>query len=168
MWNAFGNGSSGYVSKAQGWEFVPCSRLERPGKKLQSPASVRSFPSHLLELPPGPAAITAASDATGAQTPNQQPHTRIKKKLEELKKRFDQEKEEWRMEKEMLLRQVADIQVQTDACVRKLSGFDQTTVCNKMPTSSILFCVVFAGWREQEDAVGSEVCFRGGAVGGEA
>ncbi|KTG35773.1 hypothetical protein cypCar_00017397 [Cyprinus carpio] len=123
MWNAFGNGSSGYVSKAQGWEFVPCSRLERPGKKLQSPASVRSFPSHLLELPPGPSAAPA-SDATGAQTPNQQPHTRIKKKLEELKKRFDQEKEEWRMEKEMLLRQVADIQVQTEAC--DLRAFDLT------------------------------------------
>ncbi|KTF75328.1 hypothetical protein cypCar_00044992 [Cyprinus carpio] len=93
MWNAFGNGSGGYVSKAQGWEFLPCSRLERPGKKLQSPARVRSFPSHLLELPPGPSAAPA-SDATGGQTPNQEPHTRTKKKLEELKKRFDQEKEE--------------------------------------------------------------------------
>lgn len=116
MWNAFGNGSSGYASKAQGWEFVPCSRLERAGKKLQSPARVRSFPSSLLELPPGP----SASDATGGQTPNlelQSPHTRTKKKLEGLKKRFDQEKEEWRMEKELLLRQVADIQVQTDACM---------------------------------------------------
>lgn len=115
MWNAFGNGSSGYVSKAQGWEFVPCSRLERPGKKVQSPARVRSFPSNLLEqLPPGPAA--AASDATREQTPSQElqsPHTRLKKKLEDLKKRYDHEKEEWRMEKEMLLRQVADIQVQT-------------------------------------------------------
>ncbi|XP_016342563.1 uncharacterized protein KIAA0408-like [Sinocyclocheilus anshuiensis] len=112
MWNAFGNGSSGYVSKAQGWEFVPCSRLERPGKKLQSPSRVRSFPSNLLQLPPGPSAA-AASDATGGQTQNlelQSPHTRTKKKLEELKKRYDQEKEEWRMEKEMLLRQVADIQ----------------------------------------------------------
>ncbi|ROL32974.1 Microtubule cross-linking factor 1 [Anabarilius grahami] len=111
MWNAFGNGSSGYVSKAQGWEFVPCSRLERPGKKVQSPARVRSFPSNLLEqLPPGPA---AASDATREQTPSQElqsPHTRLKKKFEDLKKRFDHEKEEWRMEKEMLLRQVADIQ----------------------------------------------------------
>ncbi|KAL1258824.1 hypothetical protein QQF64_009401, partial [Cirrhinus molitorella] len=120
MWNAFGNGSSGYVSKAQGWEFVPCSRPERAGKKVQSPARVRSFPSNLLEqqqLPPGPAvaaiAAAAASDATSGQTLNQElqsPHTRIKKKFEELKKRYDQEKEEWRMEKEMLLRQVADIQ----------------------------------------------------------
>ncbi|XP_056114102.1 protein SOGA3a [Rhinichthys klamathensis goyatoka] len=107
MWNAFGNGSSGYVSKAQGWEFVPCPRLERPGKKVQSPARVRSFPSNLLEqLPPG------SSDAPRAQTPSHEhsPHTRLKKKLEDLKKRYDHEKEEWRMEKEMLLRQVADIQ----------------------------------------------------------
>ncbi|XP_077062819.1 protein SOGA3a isoform X2 [Siphateles boraxobius] len=108
MWNAFGNGSSGYVSKAQGWEFVPCSRLERPGKKVQSPARVRSFPSNFLEqLPPGP------SDAPRAQTPSHElhsPHTRLKKKLEDFKKRYDHEKEEWRMEKEMLLRQVADIQ----------------------------------------------------------
>ncbi|XP_067305411.1 protein SOGA3a [Pseudorasbora parva] len=113
MWNAFGNGSSGYVSKAQGWEFVPCSRLERPGKKVQSPARVRSFPSHLLEqLPPGPAAASAASDAPRGQTPSREPspHTRLKKKVEDLKKRYDHEKEEWRMEKEMLLRQVADIQ----------------------------------------------------------
>ncbi|XP_043116505.1 protein SOGA3a isoform X3 [Puntigrus tetrazona] len=108
MWNAFGNGSSGYVSKAQGWEFVPCSRLERPGKKLQSPARVRSFPSNLPELPPGPPPAAAASDATHPEL--QSPHTRTKKKLEELKKRFDQEKEEWRVEKETLLRQVADIQ----------------------------------------------------------
>ncbi|XP_073703062.1 protein SOGA3a isoform X1 [Garra rufa] len=119
MWNAFGNGSSGYVSKAQGWEFVPCSRPERAGKKVQIPARVRSFPSNLLEqqqLPPGPALAAiaaAASDATSGQTPNQElqsPHTRTKKKFEELKKRYDQEKEEWRMEKETLLRQVADIQ----------------------------------------------------------
>ncbi|KAK7157227.1 hypothetical protein R3I93_008643 [Phoxinus phoxinus] len=108
MWNAFGNGSSGYVSKAQGWEFVPCSRLERPGKKVPSPARVRSFPSNFLEqLPPG------ASDAPRAQTPSHElhsPHARLKKKLEDLKKRYDHEKEEWRMEKEMLLRQVANIQ----------------------------------------------------------
>lgn len=137
MWNAFGNGSSGYVSKAQGWEFVPCSRLERPGKKVQSPARVRSFPSNLLEqLPPGPAA--AASDATRGQTPSQElqsPHTRLKKKFEDFKKRYDHEKEEWRMEKEMLLRQVADIQVQTQAC--DSSGFDQSAEC----ISLILRCV---------------------------
>ncbi|KAL0173261.1 hypothetical protein M9458_033572, partial [Cirrhinus mrigala] len=59
--------------------------------------------SNLLEqqLSPGPAvaalaAAAAASDATGGQTPNQElqsPHTRIKKKFEELKKRYDLEKE---------------------------------------------------------------------------
>ncbi|XP_051574188.1 uncharacterized protein KIAA0408-like [Myxocyprinus asiaticus] len=112
MWNAFGNGSSGYVSKAQGWEFVPCSRLERGGKRGQSPARVRSFPSNLLEqLPSGPAA--AASDATCGQTPYQElqsQHTRLKNTFEELKKRYEQEKEECRMEKEKLLRQVAEIQ----------------------------------------------------------
>ncbi|XP_052000651.1 protein SOGA3a isoform X1 [Xyrauchen texanus] len=112
MWNAFGNGSSGYVSKAQGWEFVPCSRLERGGKRVQSPARVRSFPSnHLEQRPPGHA--TAASDATCGQTPYlelQSQHPRLKNKFEELKKRYDQEKEEWRMEKEKLLRQVAEIQ----------------------------------------------------------
>lgn len=132
MWNAFGNGSSGYVSKAQGWEFVPCSRLERPGKKVQSPARVRSFPSNLLEqLPPG-------SDAPRGQTPSQElqsPHSRLKKKFEDLKKRYDHEKEEWRVEKETLLRQVADIQVQTQA--RDTSGFDQPAEC----ISLILPCV---------------------------
>ncbi|XP_052003737.1 uncharacterized protein KIAA0408-like isoform X2 [Xyrauchen texanus] len=107
MWNSFGNGSSGYVSKAQGWEFVPCSRLERGGKRVQSPARVRSFPSNLLEqLPPGPA--VAASDAACGQTPYQElqsQHTRLKNTFEELKRRHEREKEECRMEKEMLLRQ---------------------------------------------------------------
>jgi len=154
MWNAFGNGSSGYVSKAQGWEFVPCPRLERPGKKVQSPARVRSFPSNFLEqLPPG------SSDAPSHE---HSPHTRLKKKLEDLKKRYDHEKEEWRMEKEMLLRQVADIQVATNTSMR------HQWVLTNQQCASLLFCVVFTGWGKQKDIVGPEVCFRRGAVGGEA
>ncbi|TRY53711.1 hypothetical protein DNTS_020262 [Danionella cerebrum] len=96
MWSAFGNGSSAFGSKAQGWEFVPGSRLKK------NPARVRSFPSALLEqqLPPGASGNEA--------TPNQElpsPHLRLKKKFEELKTRYDLDREQWRMEKEMLLRQ---------------------------------------------------------------
>ncbi|XP_030641197.1 protein SOGA3a [Chanos chanos] len=112
MWNAFGSGSGlhggagGYVSKAQGWEFIPCSRLERergrgnnrsPHRTLSSPASVSL--GHFYERPlPG----------VGAAQSSQ--HSRLKKKIEDLKKRHEQDKEEWMREKELLLRQVADIQ----------------------------------------------------------
>ncbi|XP_057197179.1 protein SOGA3a isoform X2 [Triplophysa rosa] len=106
MWSAFGNGSSGFASKAEGWEFVPCSSSEGGCKKVQSPR-VRSFPSNLLEqLPPGPAAATDATPYSELQSQ----HTRLKKRFEELKKRHDLEREVWRMEKETLLRQFADIQ----------------------------------------------------------
>nr|XP_055067993.1 protein SOGA3a isoform X1 [Misgurnus anguillicaudatus] len=107
MWSAFGNGSSGNVSRAKGWEFVQCSRLERGGRKVQSPR-VRSFPSNLLEqFPPGPA------DASDGQTSHQElhsQHTRIKRRFDELKRRYDQDRDAWRMEKETLLRQFADLQ----------------------------------------------------------
>lgn len=111
MWSTFGNGSSGFTSKAEGWEFVPCSRSERGGKKVQSPR-IRSFPSNFLEqLPPGPAAATDATPYSELQSQ----HTRLKKRFEELKKRHDLEREAWRMEKETLLRQFADIQVLEEA-----------------------------------------------------
>ncbi|KAM7382584.1 hypothetical protein PAMP_002310 [Pampus punctatissimus] len=44
------------------------------------------------------------------QQQQQTQHTRLKKKLEDLKKRHVQDKEEWMREKESLLREVADIQ----------------------------------------------------------
>ncbi|KAG7469923.1 hypothetical protein MATL_G00133930 [Megalops atlanticus] len=126
MWNAFGNGSGlhggggggGYVSKAQGWEFVPCSsRLQKergrrtsrsPLRTLSSPASVGPFYEQLL---PG----LGVTPETGAQAQSarqdlQSQHARLKKKFEDLKKRHGQDKEEWMREKEMLLRQVAEIQ----------------------------------------------------------
>ncbi|XP_076137361.1 uncharacterized protein LOC143119624 [Alosa pseudoharengus] len=122
MWNAFGNGSglhgggSGYVGKAQGWEFVPCSRLERERGRGKSPLRTLS-PSipvgHFFEQPiPGLGAV-GASDSTRGQVPRnelQTQHTRLKKKIEDLKKRHGQDKEEWMREKEVLLRQMADIQ----------------------------------------------------------
>ncbi|XP_071251686.1 uncharacterized protein [Salvelinus alpinus] len=125
MWNAaFGNGSDlrsgggggggGYVP-AQDWEFVPCSRLERerergrgksrsPFRTFSSPPTVTPFyeQSHpgtvgtSVELPPGHEPGTH--------------HSRLKKKFEHLKKRHGQDKEEWIREKEILLRQVAEIQ----------------------------------------------------------
>ncbi|XP_062393933.1 uncharacterized protein LOC134082301 [Sardina pilchardus] len=122
MWNAFGNGSglhgggSGYVGKAQGWEFVPCSRLERERGRGKSPLRTLS-PSipvgHFFEQPFPGLGAAGASDSTRGQVPRnelQTQHTRLKKKIEDLKKRHGQDKEEWMREKEVLLRQMADIQ----------------------------------------------------------
>lgn len=120
MWNAFGNGSGlhgvggggGYVP-AQGWEFVPCSRLGRGRscsqlRRVSSPPTVGQF---FEQLQPGVG--TSLEDARGqVRGPEPQSHhTRIKKKFEDLKKRHGQDKKEWMREKEILLRQVADIQV---------------------------------------------------------
>lgn len=116
MWNALGNGSGfysgeggGYVCKAHGWEFVPCSMLEREGDRTRSrsplrgvtcTASVGHFPEH--------------SGLGGAASPSadlQRQHLRLRKRFEELRKRHGQEKDTWMKEKEMLLREVADVQV---------------------------------------------------------
>lgn len=130
MWNAFGSGSgllggsgSGYVGKAQGWEFVPCSssRLERergrgksrsPLRTLSSPIPVGHFYEQHI---PGLGAAAAASESTRGLAPRNelqtQQHSRLKKKIDDLKKRHGHDREEWMREKEVLLRQMADIQV---------------------------------------------------------
>ncbi|XP_033860125.2 protein SOGA3a isoform X1 [Acipenser ruthenus] len=124
MWNAFGNGSGvyggggGYVSRAQGWEFVPRSRLEKernrgrscsPRRTISSPASV----PHLFEEPKPVLGAVASESAVPAQASKyelQCQHSRLKKKFEELNKLHGQKKDEWMKEKEALLRQVAEIQ----------------------------------------------------------
>ncbi|XP_063736420.1 uncharacterized protein LOC134862417 isoform X2 [Eleginops maclovinus] len=139
MWSAFMNGSgihgggvAGGGVPSQGWEFVPCSRMDRPDRgrgKNRSPSRRISSPptvfSHIYDsqfsatveggagtqlevlrgqMWPGP-------DAQQQQQPPQQTQqARLKKKLEDLKKRHVQDKEEWIREKESLLREVADIQ----------------------------------------------------------
>ncbi|XP_072316081.1 uncharacterized protein [Eucyclogobius newberryi] len=136
MWSAFMNGSglhagggAGYVP-SQGWEFVPCSRMERPGKgKIRNPLKRISSPptvfSQLYEQPfqalgaeRGPGApseflrgqMWSGPEPQQQQQQQQQQHARLKKKFEELKKRHVEEKEEWMREKESLLREVANIQ----------------------------------------------------------
>lgn len=136
MWSAFMNGTGlhggggaggGYVP-SQGWEFVPSHRMERPERgrgKSRSPSRRISSPptvfSHTLEpqstASPGGrdrAAVLRGQMWPGPEPQQQQqqtPHTRLKRKLEDLKKRHVQDKEEWMREKESLLREVADIQV---------------------------------------------------------
>ncbi|XP_031674857.1 uncharacterized protein LOC109885591, partial [Oncorhynchus kisutch] len=130
MWNAaFGNGSDlrsgggggcggGYVP-AQDWEFVSCSRLERerergrgksrsPFRTFSSPPTVTQFyeQSH-------PGTVGTSLELPRGQVRAQEPgthHSRLKKKFEHFKKRHGQDKEEWIREKEILLRQVAEIQ----------------------------------------------------------
>ncbi|KAM4633448.1 protein SOGA3a isoform 2-T2 [Polymixia lowei] len=130
MWNAFGNGSGmhggggGYVP-SQGWEFVPCSRAEKPERgrgKSRSPLRRISSPptvfSQIFEPQSGAGGGGTPLEALRGQIwpghePQQQQqtqHTRLKKKFDDLKKRHGQDKEEWIREKEILLREVADIQ----------------------------------------------------------
>lgn len=127
-----GAAGGGYVP-SQGWEFVPCSRTAKADRgrgKSRSPLRRISSPptvfSHIYEPQVG-ASPGAGQGGAGIQTENpggqmwpgpepqqqqqQQQQTRLKKKFEDLKKRHEQDKEEWMREKELLLREVADIQV---------------------------------------------------------
>lgn len=133
--NGGGGAGGGYVP-SQGWEFVPCSRMERAERgrgKCRSPLRRISSPptvfSHIYEPQFGPppgggdggagnqleilgGQMRPGREAQGQQQHQQQTqHTRLKKKFEDLKKRHVQDKEEWMREKESLLREVADIQV---------------------------------------------------------
>lgn len=95
------------VRKTHGWEFVPCSMKERDRNRSRSPlrevtsrASVGHFSQH--------------SGLGGAVSPSadlQNQHLRLRKRFEELRKRHGQEKDAWMKEKEMLLREVAEVQV---------------------------------------------------------
>lgn len=131
-----GGGAGGGYVPSQGWEFVPCSRMDRadggrgksrsPLRRISSPPTVFS---HIYDNQFG---ASAGGGGGGAGTqlevlrgqmwpgPEPQPqqqqqqqtqHTRLKKKFEDLKKRHEQDKEDWMREKESLLREVADIQV---------------------------------------------------------
>lgn len=119
-----GGGGGGYVP-SQGWEFVPCARMERldtgrrrshsPLRRISSPPTVFSQ----LYEPQFDAGEGSQSELPRGQMwpgpePQQQQqtqHGRLKKKLEDLKKRHVQDKEGWMREKEALLREMADIQV---------------------------------------------------------
>ncbi|XP_039974279.1 protein SOGA3a isoform X2 [Xiphias gladius] len=139
MWSAFMNGSGphggggaggGYVP-SQGWEFVPCSGMDRADRgrgKTRSPLRRISSPptvfSQICETQLGASPVggeggpgTQLEILRGQMWPGPEPqqqhktqHTRLKKKFEDLKKRHVQEREEWVREKESLLREVADIQ----------------------------------------------------------
>ncbi|XP_032373784.1 uncharacterized protein LOC116690736 isoform X2 [Etheostoma spectabile] len=138
MWSAFMNGSGlhsgggargGYVP-SQGWEFVPCSGMERadrgrgksrsPSRRISSPPTVFShiYDSQLGASPDGREGGAGAQLELlrgqmwpGPEAQQQQTqHARLKKKFEDLKKRHVQDKEGWMREKESLLREVADIQ----------------------------------------------------------
>ncbi|XP_051920597.1 protein SOGA3a isoform X3 [Hippocampus zosterae] len=130
MWSALLNGSGlhggggaagGYVP-SQGWEFVPCTRLEKTGKgkNCSSPRRISSPPivfRNICDALPGESeggTGTKLEFLKGQMPPDteaqQQQHTRLKKKFEDLKKRHVQDKEKWMWDKEVLLREVADIQ----------------------------------------------------------
>lgn len=127
-----GGGAGGGYVPSQGWEFVPCSGMERTDRgrgKSRSPLRRISSPptvfSQLYETQFGTTSPGGGESGAGTQLevlrgqmwpgpePQQQQqtqHTRLKKKFEDLKKRHVQEKGEWMREKESLLREVADIQ----------------------------------------------------------
>lgn len=129
------HGGGGYVP-SQGWEFVPCSRVDRadrgrvksrsPLRRISSPPTVFSqlYEPQFGASPGGEGGSGTQLEVLGGQMwpghepqqqqQQQQPqtqHTRLKKKFDDLKKRHVQDKEGWMREKESLLREVADIQV---------------------------------------------------------
>lgn len=134
------SGAGGGYVPSQGWEFVPCTRMDRadrgrgrsPLRRISSPPTVFS---QLYEpqfggeggagtqlevlrgqMWPGP--------ETQHQQQQQQPQTqrmRLKKKIEDLQQQHIEDKEGWMREKESLLREVADIQVIGNYLVRMLS-----------------------------------------------
>lgn len=126
-----GGGAVGGYVQSQGWEFVPCSRMERAdrgrGKARNPLRRVSSPPTVFSQIyePQFDASSDGGECEAGAQfkivrgqmwpSPESQqqqtPHSRLKKKFDDLKKRHVQDKEEWTREKESLLREVADIQV---------------------------------------------------------
>lgn len=137
MWSAFINGSGlqggssaggGYVP-SQGWEFVPCPRLDRgrgknlnPLRRISSPPTVFSQTNDAqFGASPGGGEVGAGSPVEilrgqmrqGPEPQQQQKaqHSRLKRKFEDLKKQHVLDKEEWTREKESLLREVANIQV---------------------------------------------------------
>ncbi|KAM8735770.1 protein SOGA3a isoform 2-T2 [Acanthopagrus schlegelii] len=133
MWSAFmngGGGAGGGNVPSQGWEFVPCSRMDRadrgrgktrsPLRRISSPPTVFSqlYEPQFAASPVGGeiGSGTQLEVLRGQMWPGPEPqqqqtqHTRLKKKIEELKKRHVQDKEGWMREKETLLREVADIQ----------------------------------------------------------
>ncbi|KAM9309358.1 protein SOGA3a isoform 2-T2 [Pholidichthys leucotaenia] len=138
MWSAFmnsaglhgGGGAGGGYVPSQGWEFIPCSGVERAGRgrghnrsplrRISSPPAVFSqiYESYLDASPGGTeGGVRTQTESPGGQMwpgpeqqQQQQQHARLKKKFEDLKKRHVQDKEEWMREKESLLREVADIQ----------------------------------------------------------
>uniref|UniRef100_A0A1A7XUP3 KIAA0408 n=1 Tax=Iconisemion striatum TaxID=60296 RepID=A0A1A7XUP3_9TELE len=132
MWSAFINGAglhggSGGGVPSQGWEFLPRSRMEKTDRgrgKTRSPLRRISSPptvfSHIQEPQTGGEGGAAGAQIEvlrGQMWPGSEPqqhqqtqHTRLKKKLEDLKKRHVQDKEDWMREKESLLREVANIQ----------------------------------------------------------
>lgn len=130
MWSAFlngGGGGGGYVP-SPGWEFVPCSRMDRVdrgNRRSQSPLRRISSPPTVFSQLYQPQ-FDAGEGEPGTQfellrgqmwpdpehqQQQQTQHVRLKKKLEDLKKRHVQDKEGWMREKESLLREMADIQV---------------------------------------------------------
>lgn len=128
-----GGGAGGGYVPSQGWEFVPCTVMDRADRgrgKSRSPMRRISSPPTVFNQPYEPqfaASPTGGEGGAGAQLevlrgpmwpgpeppqPQQQQtqHIRLKKKFEDLKKRHVQDKEEWMREKEALLREVADLQ----------------------------------------------------------
>lgn len=130
MWSAFltGGGAGGGYVPSPGWEFVPCSRMDRvdrgkrgshsPLRRISSPPTVFSQvyepQFNAREGEPGTQFGVLRGQMRPEPEPQQQQqtqHVRLKRKLEDLKKRHVQDKEEWMLEKEALLREMADIQV---------------------------------------------------------
>lgn len=115
------------MCKAHGWEFVPCSMLDREGDRTRSRSPLRGLTSKASV-----AHITEQSGLGNTASPPadlQSQHLRLRKRFEELKKRHGHEKYAWMKEKEMLLREVADVQVMTCILIRRKQRNRSNKLC---------------------------------------
>uniref|UniRef100_A0A4W3IGB0 SOGA 1/2-like coiled-coil domain-containing protein n=1 Tax=Callorhinchus milii TaxID=7868 RepID=A0A4W3IGB0_CALMI len=113
MWHGFGHSAGvhggSYLSRAQGWEFVSRSP---PGGRERSRSPLRNMSTSAIPVDPKQAGgvLAPGSRAQPEKCHLQHQHLRFKRKFEEIKKRYSQDKAAWIREKELLLREVAEIQ----------------------------------------------------------
>ncbi|XP_078068963.1 protein SOGA3a [Mustelus asterias] len=99
MWGVFGHNAEAYGG-VRGWETVSRGR-----ERSRSPLTNMSTPASFEE-----SGQRLATKTQPDKNELQYQLFRLKRKLEEAKKRYRQDKEVWVKEKEMLLREVAEIQ----------------------------------------------------------
>uniref|UniRef100_UPI00398E7BDE protein SOGA3a isoform X2 n=1 Tax=Pristiophorus japonicus TaxID=55135 RepID=UPI00398E7BDE len=115
MWNVVGHGAGTYgggcASGVPGWEYVLQSREKGRGRE-RSRSPLRNMPTSagFEDLKQGGSVPVSPYSTQPDKYELQYQLFRLRRKFEEVKKHYRQDKEVWVKEKEMLLREVAEIQ----------------------------------------------------------